>query len=315
MFEESQYGTIQINSCSEFNAFRDAVIEKRQKYEKELALKCGDAKNGLVELPGFCEVCGEKALFEIDFLYSDGITPNFRERLVCPKCSLNSRQRYVVSTILKNYSSGEKIYLYEQITNVFRTVKMCVGENNVVGSEYFADGLMSGTKINGILHENAEELSFPNESFDTIVSCDVFEHVNDYKKCFAEAARVIKPGGKLYMSVPFYPDKQNNHRRAEINKGDLLLYDEPIYHGNPMCEDGSLVFWDYGWDILEDLKSSGFSNAYMQPYYSEKRGYLGGVPFIFIATKGSAEEKLRITEKNFCHSRTDKMGSQYSKNV
>lgn len=177
--------------------------------------------------------------------------------------------------------------MYEQVTAVFKIMQQRLGEENIVGSEYVADDLKSGTEVNGILHENAEELSFPNEAFDVILSCDVFEHVNDYKKCFAEAVRVLKPGGTMYLSVPFYTDRQSNHRRAEIVQGKLSYYDKPVYHGNPMSNDGSLVFWDYGWDMLEDLKLAGFSDVYMQPYYSEKYGYLGGIPYIFVASKGA----------------------------
>ena len=283
MSEENRYHKIQIYSRSEFDSFRNEVIGERRSCEKELALKC--AEKGFVKVPGFCEVCGKKTQFQLDFLYSDGATPNFRERLVCPKCSLNNRQRYTVSTVLKGYQPGKKIYMYEQITSVFRAIQSRVGAGNVVGSEYISYGLMSGTKVNGILHEDAEALSFPSESFDVIVSCDVFEHVNDYKKCFAEAVRVLKPDGKMYLSVPFNPNQQNNHRRAEIVKGKLLHYDEPVYHGNPMSEEGSLAFWDYGWDMLDDLRVSGFSDVYIQPYYSEKCGYLGDIPHIFVAIK------------------------------
>jgi len=52
-----------------------------------------------------------------------------------------------------------------------------------------------------------------------------------------------------------------------------------------MKEEGSLVFWDYGWDMLDDLKRSGFNEVYMQPYYSRENGYLGGIPYYFAAYK------------------------------
>ena len=32
--------------------------------------------------------------------------------------------------------------------------------------------------------------------------------------------------------------------------------------------EGALVFWDYGWDMLDWMKEAGFSDAYLQPYYS-----------------------------------------------
>ena len=47
-----------------------------------------------------------------------------------------------------------------------------------------------------------EKLPFSNEMFDLIVSLAVIEHVQDVNKVLAEAFRVLKPGGWLYVEVP-----------------------------------------------------------------------------------------------------------------
>ncbi len=58
------------------------------------------------------------------------------------------------------------------------------------------------------------------------------------------------------------------------------------YHRNPVSEEGSLVFYDYGWDFLDFFREAGFSDAYMQPYYSLWQAHLGiGLQSIFIAEK------------------------------
>jgi len=41
----------------------------------------------------------------------------------------------------------------------------------------------------------AEDLPFPDSSFDAVYCCDVLEHVEDLDRVVAEAARVLKPGG------------------------------------------------------------------------------------------------------------------------
>ena len=45
--------------------------------------------------------------------------------------------------------------------------------------------------------------------------------------------------------------------------------------------EGALVFWDYGWDLLDWMKEAGFSDAYLQPYYSRKHGHMGAPQYYF----------------------------------
>jgi SAM-dependent methyltransferase len=49
-----------------------------------------------------------------------------------------------------------------------------------------------------------EQLPFPDECFDVIVMNQVIEHVADQKKVIREAARVVRPGGVIYVACPNY---------------------------------------------------------------------------------------------------------------
>lgn len=51
----------------------------------------------------------------------------------------------------------------------------------------------------------AIDLPFANESFDTIVCWEVLEHLPAHTegRAFAEFARVLRPGGALYLSTPY----------------------------------------------------------------------------------------------------------------
>lgn len=48
-----------------------------------------------------------------------------------------------------------------------------------------------------------EDLPFRDEVFDAVFSLAVLEHVRDPFRCAAEIVRVLKPGGRLYVVVPF----------------------------------------------------------------------------------------------------------------
>jgi SAM-dependent methyltransferase len=47
-------------------------------------------------------------------------------------------------------------------------------------------------------------LPFPDNLFDTIISIDVLEHVEDPVKFISEIYRVLKPSGKTILSTPFF---------------------------------------------------------------------------------------------------------------
>ena len=43
--------------------------------------------------------------------------------------------------------------------------------------------------------EHATALPFPDESFDSVVSCLMLHHIIDWERAVAEVARVLRPGG------------------------------------------------------------------------------------------------------------------------
>jgi hypothetical protein len=232
-------------------------------------------------LPGFCQACDAAVEFEGNWLWSDGAAPNLRECLICPRCGLNNRQRFVAH--LARARQDGRVYLFEQVTWFYRWATANLPD--VVGSEYLGPGLASGAEINGVRHEDAAALSFADGSLRTIVSQDVFEHVPDIDAALREAARVLEPGGRMVFSIPFYAGRDETVRRAEIVDGRVVELLPPEYHGNPVdAEAGSLVFYEHGWDILDRCRDAGFADAYVLGYWSALYGYLGGgLQLVFVA--------------------------------
>ncbi len=54
------------------------------------------------------------------------------------------------------------------------------------------------------LRGDGQQLPFKNEMFDTIISIDVLEHIPNPEKFVSEILRVIKPGGTVILSTPFF---------------------------------------------------------------------------------------------------------------
>ena len=59
----------------------------------------------------------------------------------------------------------------------------------------------------------------PDSSFDTVISCETVEHVHDPRRTLREISRVLKPGGRLFLSVPNYCGSMGLYRAYLMLRG------------------------------------------------------------------------------------------------
>lgn len=53
------------------------------------------------------------------------------------------------------------------------------------------------------VYYNGDVIPFDNDTFDSVLTTEVLEHVPDVDRCLKEIRRVLKPNGKLLITVPF----------------------------------------------------------------------------------------------------------------
>jgi SAM-dependent methyltransferase len=58
--------------------------------------------------------------------------------------------------------------------------------------------------LTGLVRARGEFLPVKSDAFQAIVALDIFEHIDDHKAAFAQAERVLAPGGLLVLSVPAF---------------------------------------------------------------------------------------------------------------
>ncbi len=54
-----------------------------------------------------------------------------------------------------------------------------------------------------LVHDLNEPLPFGDAEFDTVISMNTFEHIRNDQVAIRESVRVLRPGGHIYISVPF----------------------------------------------------------------------------------------------------------------
>jgi SAM-dependent methyltransferase len=265
-----------LRSRPELEAAQARAVDRRA-YEE--LLQTGYAAVPQFHLPAICQACGTAQGLLADRHHGYEGRVNFRERLECPRCRLNTRQRFMAHLVRTALAEGGRaepqVYLHEQVTPFYGWARTAL-PGTVIGSEYLGHDVPGGAVIDGIRHEDALALSFADASVDVIVSQEVLEHVPAIEPAIAEAARVLRPGGRLFLSVPFHAHADATVQRATLRDGEVVHLLEPQFHGNPVSAEGSLVFYDHGWDLLDRLRDHGFADAYVLGYWSALYGYLGG---------------------------------------
>ncbi|MBS0250921.1 MAG: class I SAM-dependent methyltransferase [Proteobacteria bacterium] len=242
--------------------FSDMAAFERQ--HAAIMKKPPHAEAATFYLSGFCGVCRRRSKFAVDYLYGGDIEtrqPNYRERLVCTGCGLNSRLRASVSVLAESLSAKSDIYLTESVTPLFAALRRKF--SRLTGSEFLRDGTPQGqVNAKGIRHEDLTALSFPEATFDAVASFECLEHIPDYKAALRECRRVLRKGGRLFLTAPFLVNQKTTTIRAFVDDlGDIQHLLEPEYHGDPVSEGGVLCFYHFGWSLLDDLIDAGFKHT------------------------------------------------------
>lgn len=76
----------------------------------------------------------------------------------------------------------------------------------VVGLDFTRLALRHASErgLRSLVQGDGARLPFRSGSFSAVVALDIFEHIENHEAAFAEAARVLRPGGVLVLSVPAY---------------------------------------------------------------------------------------------------------------
>lgn len=135
---------------------------------------------------------------------------------------------------------------------------------------------------------HTQATSFPSDSFDLILSTEVFEHIPDPYRAHAELLRVLRPGGAHVFTVPYAPALYEDIVKAHLApNGSIMFHGAPEYHGDPIRKEGIPVFTIFAQEMTDRLCRLGYLVKVMH-LRQPALGILGGNSWVFIAAKPPA---------------------------
>jgi SAM-dependent methyltransferase len=204
----------------------------------------------ILENAGYCLTCTR----DVTFVARDA---RLREHYRCSNCGSIPRERALMLTLERYFPDWHNLTVHESSPGNRGASKRLSQEcSSYIPSQFYPDQA-AGSIVEGLRCENLEALTFADESIDLHITQDVLEHVFHPSRVFTEIARTLRPGGAHVCTVPLVNKSKPSKLRARVEgDGHVVHLQSPVYHGNPISGEGSLVTVDWGYDICRHIFES-----------------------------------------------------------
>lgn len=141
------------------------------------------------------------------------VVAGYGENILCPSCLSTARERLIIALLENDIKlTGNKILHFSPEKKIYNFIK---SSNEVITADIqplFYKNIDSKIKI-----EDATHLSFSDNNFDVVIGNHIMEHIPNDKKALKEIYRVLKPGGRAILQVPYSTKITNTLEEPEIN--------------------------------------------------------------------------------------------------
>ena len=257
-----------VRSLLEINSWNERVTRILTLVGKEFA-RCESTHNRPAAVnyhkDGYtdcCTVCGHTGYLRRE-------EKSIRETYRCGGCGASLRYREQARLILNHFSrEGSERLADLAAESEFQNLE--IYEPGLIGpfrkffqklphyhTSYFWDDVEPGESREGVRCQDLMHLTYEDDSFDLVLSSDIFEHVRKPFAGFQEVNRVLKPGGFHIFSIPpMHPMRPKTVFRVDTSGPEDVFVLPKHYHSAPMGGK-SLVYTDFGEDMVEIIAADG----------------------------------------------------------
>ncbi len=192
---------------------------------------------------------------------NEALDLRLKESLICPWCGSKHRARRIAAVFFDEKNRAESadefgpiliLNRIDGLDEVFRKLPGTVLTDYVEGAE-------PGTIVDGIRHEDAQNLTFADGTFSAVIDSETLEHVPDLDQALGEIARVLKPGGMHIFTVPMKPGTlRTEPRMVRDPAGAWIDRIKPRLH-HPGGSWGWVVHTEFGEDFAAKLIEAGWA--------------------------------------------------------
>lgn len=210
---------------------------------------------------GHCSACGATTRFvRNSWILPRDLAriapPGFvdRESQFCASCGSSRRVRMLADVLLEHYA--ERAGSVAELVREERFAALDIAEINSIGRLHTFLANAPGLAYAEFPEQDIQALTYPDASFDLVLTSETLEHVPDFRRALTETRRILRPGGRHVFTIPFDPRLEKTCSRAGM---------PPVHHGRgggPFAlitrRNDMLAYTDFGLDVPELLRDAGF---------------------------------------------------------
>jgi len=226
---------------------------------------------------GECPVCEKRTLFV-------KIGAWLRDHYLCVRCRSIPRQRALIHTLDVYIPDWRNMRIHESSPSEGSIFNKFLAECQDYTASQFYPEIPRGTVYKEFRCEDLANQTFADESFDLVITQDVFEHLLDPIQSLQEICRTLKPGGVHVFTVPWYFGQKTKIRAKQV-QGTIEHLAPANYHANPISEKGSLVVTDWGSDFIDIIYAACGMTTTVMRIFDKRLGIEGKFIEVFISKK------------------------------